>query len=101
MSYRVEFSPLAESELQVSFDWYEEQEPGLGERFLETIDRLLKSISLNPEIFSKKRKNQREAVTIDFPFIIIYESLKKDNLVNILHIFHTSRNPKFKYKLKR
>jgi len=32
--------------------------------------------------------------------IIVYEILKKENVINVLHIFHTSRNPKFKFKKK-
>ena len=98
MNYRFEFSPIAESELQESFDWYEEQLLGLGERFLEAIDRSLNSIELNPELFPRKRKDQRQIVVIDFPFVIIYEYLKEKGIINVLHVFHTSRSPKFKYK---
>lgn len=33
MSYTVVFASLVETELQVSYDWYEEQKIGLGEHF--------------------------------------------------------------------
>ncbi|HEY2580641.1 MAG TPA: type II toxin-antitoxin system RelE/ParE family toxin [Mucilaginibacter sp.] len=100
MSCKVEFSPLAELEFQESFDWYEEQQLRLVERFLETIDRSLILISSSPELFPKRRKNQRETVVVDFPFIIVDEYLKKESAINMLHVFHTGRNPKFKYKRK-
>jgi plasmid stabilization system protein ParE len=94
------FSAAAEKEIRESFNWYEEQSVGLGVRFIETIDVALNSISKNPEAYHKKRANNREFVVDKFPYIIVYQFSQKENAIYIVHIFHTSRNPKLKYKEK-
>jgi plasmid stabilization system protein ParE len=95
---KIKLSASAQKELEDSFDWYEEQSIGLGDRFAEVIYASLNSISSNPEVYNKKKANNRAFVVDKFPFIIVYEYLKKDNMVYVLHIFHTSRNPKLKYR---
>lgn len=100
MSIEVAFLPVAKRELQESFDWYEERSAGLGEIFVEAIDRSLLAISLNPLAYPRYKSRYRQFVVDKFPYIIIYESLEFNDLINVLHIFHTSRNPKFKYKRK-
>ena|SRR5258708_6375023 len=94
------FSAIAEKEVRKSFDWYEEQSVGLGLRFLDAIDNAVNSISKNPEAFQNRRGNSREFIVDKFPFIIVYRFSKKENLIYILHIFHTSRHPKLKYRRK-
>lgn len=78
--------------------WYEEQVPGLGDQFAEEIYRSAGVISKNPEAYPKKRAKIREFLIDRFPFLVVYEYLATDRRINILHIFHTSRNPKLKYK---
>jgi len=94
------FSAEAEKEVRESFDWYEEKADGLGISFTETIDDAVNSISKNPEAYRNRKGNTREFVVDRFPFIIVYRYSKKESLIYILHIFHTSRNPKLKYKRK-
>ena len=98
MVEKVKISSIAQNEFEDSSEWYEEQSPGLGDYFAETIYSSLNSILQNPELYNKRKANIREFVVDKFPFIIVYQFLKKENTVYILHIFHTSRNPKHKYK---
>ena len=98
MVNRVEVSPLAEKEIEESFDWYEKEAAGLGIRFILSIDEAIVNIVAKPETYPKKKSSIRQYVVVDFPFLIIFEYVEADNLVNILHVFHTSRNPKLKYK---
>ena len=93
-------SALAQTELEESAEWYEEQLDGLGERFSETVYISINTIIKAPVAFPKKNAKIREFVLDDFPFIIVYEYKEKENAIYILHIFHTSRNPKLKYKRK-
>ena len=100
MPDKIKLSVLAQKELEDSSEWYEEQSSGLGVDFAEVIYRSLNSILKNPEAYHNRKGNSREFVVKKFPFIIVYRFLKKENAVYILHIFHTSRNPKLKYKRK-
>ena len=98
MVNKVEFSPAAEKEIEDSFDWYEQSEEGLGIRFILSIDKSINHVSDRPEAHPKKKSNIRECVVDDFPFVIVYEYIKIENLLNILHVFHISRRPRIKYK---
>jgi plasmid stabilization system protein ParE len=57
------------------------------------IEDSVKTISENPEAFPIRIKHFREYVMPVFPFLIIYEHIPDKNLIYILRIFHTSRNP--------
>lgn len=94
----VRLSAIAQSELEESSVWYEKQSIGLGELFAAEIHNSAKIIARNPEAYPKKKTNIREYVVKRFQFVIVYEYLRKESAIYILHIFHTSRNPKHKYK---
>lgn len=89
-------SSVAEKELQDSFDWYEEQRTGLGERFLDQVEAALTTVSNNPNLYPIKVGAYRQYVVSTFPFVIVYEFKPEEKLVYILHIFHASRDPKKK-----
>ena len=98
MSHRVELHPQAENELSESYQWYEERSEGLGFRFINSINKRLKEIADHPERYPKKKGKYRETGTEIFPYIIIYEILIKENIVFVLYIFHSKRNPLLKYR---
>ena len=48
MTRRFIVRPRAERDIQSAYDWYESQEPGLGERFLEAVQKRLEAIHRMP-----------------------------------------------------
>ncbi|MFI5124060.1 MAG: type II toxin-antitoxin system RelE/ParE family toxin [Chitinophagales bacterium] len=98
MTYRIELHPEALLELKESYQWYQERSDGLGLRFMGLINRRINEIAINPEIYTRKKGNYREALMDVFPYVIIYEILKKEGIVFISYVFHTKRNPRLKYK---
>ena len=91
-------SSRAQKELSEAWAWYEDRLVGLGDRFLnEVIDRL-RQIELNPDRFPTRFKSYKEAPVPTFPFLLIYRISKKSNLIRVVSVFHTSRNPKKKYR---
>jgi|ERR1041385_8182714 plasmid stabilization system protein ParE len=100
MPARVIYSSIAIKELEQSSDWYEDRSIGLGRRLIETIRDTLLTASANPEAFPKTKGYFRQVVIKDFPFIIIFRYNRTENLMYVLHVFHTSRNPKLKFKIK-
>ncbi len=98
MSYRAVFHPAAEEEYDEAYQWYEEQLRGLGDRFEETLEIRLNQICSKPLLYPKKRGVFREAKIDTFPYQIIYKIYEKENMVFISAIYHTSRNPKKKYR---
>ena len=96
MVYKLEITILAEKEYSYSFHYYEEQQPGLGDRFEKETDYLMEKLKVNPYLFQRKYKHYREAVYKRFPYYIVYEIIE-DNVI-IHSFFHANRNPKTKLK---
>ncbi len=98
MSYSLVFNAHAEDEFIAAYKWYEEQQKGLGERFqLETEKQLQKIIS-NPLAYHFSKGNFRESSLVHFPFTIVFVLKENKKIIYISSIFHTSRNPKGKYR---
>lgn len=100
-AYTYNVHPLASKEYKDSILWYDEQQEGLGERFLIEFRNKVELILLNPKIFSSKEiKNYREASMDNFPFVIVYKLYEKKKFVFITSVHHTKRNTKSKYRRK-
>ena len=98
MSYSIELHPEAFKELQASYNWYEERSEGLGDRFMALVNKRLNEIAANPDRYAKHKGNYRETKVSTFPYVIVYEVLKKKQIIFISYIFHTKRSPKLKYR---
>ena len=79
-----------------AYDWYEEQKQGLGEAFLTELDTCYLKLESHPNHYGKIKKNFRQVSLKRFPFVVVYEMIKKD--VVVFAVFHTKRNPKRKTK---
>ncbi len=98
MIYSINFHPEALSEYRAASIWYEEQQEGLGIRFEKTIDNKIRQILQNPAAFSKNKNSYRQAITRTFPFVIVYRVNARKHEIYVSAIYHTSRNPRGKYR---
>ncbi|MFI5162699.1 MAG: type II toxin-antitoxin system RelE/ParE family toxin [Sphingobacteriales bacterium] len=79
--------------MQKSADWYNEQQAGLGDRFLLQIINTFRHIEVNPLHYEEKFSKQFRFAKVDvFPFLVVFKIKKQFVVVNA--VFHTSRNPK-------
>lgn len=100
MTDKVKLSSLAQKDLESSSDWYESQKAGMGEIFAGAIYDATNSILKQPDAYPVKKANTREFSLNKYPFVIVYDYNRKGDLLKVLRIFHTSRNPKLKYRRK-
>ena len=98
--YKLILSEEATKEFSEAAQWYEEKSGGLGEKYINIIQGKLKLIQQFPERYPKRKKYFREAVIKTFPYSIVYVFYKKEQIILILSIFHSSRNPRNKFKKK-
>lgn len=98
MSYISIVSSRAQKEMAQSWNWYEDRQQGLGDRFVKEIMKKIFTIEENPERYSIKFKQYREAIVEIFPFVVIYRINEHKKFIRIVAVFHTSRNPKKKYR---
>jgi len=82
----------AEEDLEDAASWYESQQAGLGQQFLDEVLKALETISETPLGFSVIYRNTRRAWIRRFPFGIFYQ-VESDDVV-VIAIIHGSRHPR-------
>ncbi len=98
MAISIIYLPKALEEFDESFEFYEERTVGLGVRFEDQLKEKVEIISKYPQRYRSRQGKFRETLVKEFPFLIIYKYYKTKNIILITSIFHTSRNPKYKYR---
>jgi hypothetical protein len=88
---RVVSHPEAEEELQAATLGYEQQQPGLGEDFLQQFELTLGRVLADPGRWRKIRGENRKLNFQRFPFAIIY-GVANDALY-IKAVMHLHRRP--------
>ncbi|OKH40073.1 recombinase [[Phormidium ambiguum] IAM M-71] len=92
MNYVLVFRPEVREELEEAYNWYESQQPGLGDDFLECVDEILNRICQIPESFPVVYRDVRRAVVRRFPYVVYYRIVS--SRVVVTAIFHGRRDPK-------
>jgi hypothetical protein len=87
----VTFKDEANIEVIEAYVYYENELLGLGERFLQEFDRVILDINLSPNGFKKFTENTRQVPMAIFPYVIIYEVIKKSLI--IYAVFQTNQDP--------
>jgi len=98
--FEIELTKQAETDIQESADWYNEQKDELGNEFIEELENTIKSIQNNPNQFQKvqRKKNIRRAILNRFPFLMYFAFTDK---ITIFAVMHSSRNPEeFRKRMK-
>jgi len=93
MKYEIVITEAALQDAEIIFDWYEEQLPGLGEKFILALEVANKDLLRSPFAFAKWKKDIRKMVMRKFPYKIFYKI--KGNTIVINTIAHVKRSNKF------
>jgi plasmid stabilization system protein ParE len=92
MSRSLVFRQQARREFDAAGDWYEREQPGLGEAFLAEVDQVLRLIAANPTAFPEVLDGVRKAVVKRFPYCLYFRT--RGETIVVLAVFHSARNPK-------
>ena len=80
------------AEMAGAIEYYDEQREGLGTEFREAVEAAINTIQERPLSYPViARSNVRRVLTNRFPFAIIYRV--ESDMIVIVSVFHTSRNP--------
>jgi plasmid stabilization system protein ParE len=96
--YSSTISSRAQKEISESWNWYEERQQGLGDRFVRAVISRISEIEQHPERYPSRYKTYKETLIESFPYLIIYKVNKRKKIIRVLSVFHTSLNPGKKYK---
>lgn len=94
MTYKVQLDERAKFELEEAVEWYSNKSTPLAKRFLDNTLDCLVSLQTSPKRFAFRYDFIRIAIIKRFPFAIHYLVLDDLEMVLVLAILHTSKNPK-------
>ena len=92
MNYTIEVQQEAIWEMQEAFEWYQEQQEGLGYAFLEEIESCYQKLSDHPQHYTAINERYRRIKTNRFPYLLIYEI--ENSQVIIISTHHAKRKPR-------
>ena len=93
MNGRPEFHRLAERELNEAAKYYEFQRPGLGDAFLDEVERCLRMIAAHPEAGVIIVGSVRRRLLRRFPYALLYK-LKQER-IRVLAVMNLKRRPTY------
>jgi toxin ParE1/3/4 len=88
---RVRLTKKAEQDVAEAFDYYEQQKPDLGYRFIARVDEAIEQISENPTLFAPVIGSARRVLVDQFTYVLFY-TISEDAIV--IACLHGKRNPK-------
>jgi plasmid stabilization system protein ParE len=91
MSYELVFQRHVREDIDDAFTWYENQQVGLGERFLAELERVFERLTHSPAIHQMIFENVRRTTLRRFPYSVFYQ-IQLDR-VEIIAVQHGRRNP--------
>lgn len=86
------YTSEAREDIYDAYVYYEKVQPGLGDRFLATLDACFEAIIQSPKTYRFFFVNIRGFVVPTFPYLILYRATSVE--VQVISVFHTSRDPK-------
>ena len=94
--YRLVIRPQATTMAEEAYNWYEDEQAGLGKLFVAELMSCYDKLETWPAAYTKINKNYRHIILRTFPYVVVFEIIKED--VVIYAVFHTSRSPRKKFK---
>jgi toxin ParE1/3/4 len=85
--------PAAGKELIDAAAFYERQRPGLGDRFIDEVERVIALLTEHPELGAGVLRDIRFIVLDRFPFRLVYAV--EDSAIRIIAVAHQKRRPNY------
>jgi toxin ParE1/3/4 len=81
----------ARRDVATAYEWYEQERPGLGARFIASLDTCLKTMQAAPAMYPKVVSDCHKAIVRQFPYIVFYRA--EEARIVVFAVMHTSRAP--------
>lgn len=92
--FEIRLLATAEYEFAEAISWYDEQQNGLGDRFIAEIEKCFLRLQKDPFLFARKySEDLRTAPLHVFPYLIIFWIDDEEKVVYVVSVFHMKRNP--------
>ncbi len=87
----IRLHPKAEEDLNEVLNHYFKIDINLEKKFISYLELTFNKIVNFPNLYQYETKTPQKVLIDKFPYIVIYEQY--EDIIMILAIFHTSRNP--------
>ncbi len=94
MRYSLVFSPKAEENIKESILFYNSKRENLGTEFYNNLKEKLLLIQQNPLHYSVRLVGIRVSKIPRYPFLVYFKVYEKQEIITVVAVLHTSRNPK-------
>lgn len=84
-------APLAEEDLHDAADWYDTQQPGLGDEFLRSVDASFARIQRLPMSFPSDEGDIQSALLHRFPYSVRFRV--QEDRIEVIAVWHGHRDP--------
>lgn len=84
--------PLAETDIGRAARWYDDQQTGLGSRFLDAVDKVFERIRIAPMQFPLVTTNGRRALLHTFPYAVYFRVTNET--ITVFAVLHHRRDPR-------
>lgn len=91
MTSRIVLRPQARAEVEAAREWYEQQAPGLGSRFVSALDDSLLRLAEQPLAHACVSGDLRRAHLRRFPYAVFFRT-RGDEVV-VVAVMHGRRHP--------
>jgi plasmid stabilization system protein ParE len=91
MARRVVVQPQSDLDIQAAALWYQDQQSGLGARFLDELHLVFQRIGDNPRQFPLVEGEVRRALFRHFPYGVYF--LVESQTITVLAVLHLHRQP--------
>ncbi len=78
LNYSSLLSSRAQKEIVISWQWYEDRQQGLSDRFVKEVITKIREIEQTPDRYPTRYKAYKEVLVSTFPFLINYIQNCKD-----------------------
>ena len=89
--YRLVAGPSTDRDVAAAFEWYENEEAGLGQEFLVQLRATYDRIAEGPLTYQNLRSGVRRALLRRFPYAVYFAV--EGGAVVVLAILHVARDP--------
>lgn len=90
MAYKIIIINAAKADIRNAFEWYNNIQEGLGNRFTKAVRNEIATIKKNPLLYEIRYDDLRTAITPKFPYMIHFYI--HDQTIYINAVYHTSRS---------
>jgi toxin ParE1/3/4 len=91
MTPTISIHEIAETEINEAADFYDLESPGLGDVFIDEIQRAIQSIVEFPAAAPLVRGRVRKRIVTKFPYSLVYAA--REDEVRIVAVAHHKRRP--------